>query len=175
MTTGPIPIVTSAWLVLALPASLLVWRMMSARRERDRQALAAGPTPDEAGMTEFPVRGIATRGGFLRGGYSQNSISPHFWIARDAVRIRILKEWRLPFVDLTQVDARKTIGGMALIFQIEAENRVFIVRFGDPALARSALSLVASSVPLTEEAAVLRDGHARAATRGLPRYTGRLG
>ena len=50
-----------------------------------------------------------------------------------------------------------------------------IVRFGDAALARSALSLVASSVPLTEDAAVLRDGHAGAATPGLPRYDGRLG
>ncbi|HEX7946252.1 MAG TPA: hypothetical protein VF495_16405 [Phenylobacterium sp.] len=175
MPTGPIPIVMGAWLAPVLLAGLLVWRMMSARRERDRQALAAAPTPDEAGITEFPVRGVATRGGFLGGNYSQNSLNPHFWVARDAVRIRILKEWRLPFVDLTQVDARKTMGGMALIFHIEAENRVFIVRFGDPALARAALSLVVSSVPFTEEAAVLRDGHARAATRGLPRYTGRLG
>ena len=173
MPAGPNMIAMGAW--LALPASLLVWRMMSARRERDRQALAAGPTSDETGMTEFPVRGVATRGGFLGGAYSQNSINPRFWISGDAVRIRILKAWRLPFVDLTQVDARKTLGGVALIFQVKAESRVFIVRFGDAALARSALSLVPPSVPLSEDAAVLRDGHARAATRGLPRYGGRLG
>ena len=175
MATAPIPILMSAWLLAALPAGLVVWRMMSARRARDRQALAVAPTADAAGLTEFPVRGVATRGGFLLNSYSQNSLNPRFWVARDGVRIRILKEWRLPFVDLTQVDARKTMGGMALIFRIATENRVFIVRFGDAALARSALSLVASSVPLTEDAAVLRDGHARAATPGLPRYDGRLG
>lgn len=174
MPTGPI-LIGLAQLVLALLAGLFIWRMMSARRERDRQALTAGLAPDEAGMTAFPVRGVATRGGFLGNSYSANSLNPRFWIAPDAVRLRILKEWRLPFADLTQVDARKTMGGMALIFRIAAENRVFIVRFGDAALARSALSLVASSVPLTEDAAILRDGHARAATHGLSRYDGRLG
>ncbi len=91
------------------------------------------------------------------------------------MRIRILKEWRLTFADLVQIDARNTIGGMALIFHVKAETRVFIARFGDAALAREVLLLVASSAPLTEEAATLRDGHARAATSGLPRYSGRLG
>lgn len=175
MITGPIPLAMGSWLLLALPAGLFVWRMMSARRARDEQALAAGPTSDADGTTAFPVRGIATRGGFLRNSYSSNSLNPNFWIGRDAVRLRISKEWRLPFADLKQIDARKTVGGMALIFEIAAENRVFIVRFGDEGLARAALSLVASSVPLTGDAAILRDGHARAATPGLARYDGRLG
>jgi hypothetical protein len=175
MPTSPMSMVMSAWLVLALPAGFFTWRMIAARRERDRQALATGPAPDEAGATEFPVRGISTRGGFLLGAYSKNSINPNFWVEADGLRIRILKTWRLAFSDLKQVDARKTMGGVALIFHSAAEHRVFIVRFGDAALARSALSRVAPSAPLTEDAAILRDGHAGAATRGLSRYDGPLG
>jgi hypothetical protein len=170
-----VTIVLGAWPIPALLTGLLLWRMMSARRERDRLALAAGPAQDDAGFTEFPVRGAFTRAGFLQGGYSKNSINPRFWVERDAVRIRILKAWHLPFADLKQIEARKTMTGMALIFRIEAGSRIFIVRFGEAGLARSALALVASSVPLTEEAAILRDGNARGATPGLPRYRGPLG
>jgi hypothetical protein len=174
MPASLISTVLSTGLVLPLLAGLLIWRMMSGRHERDRQAIAAGPAQDDAGVTEFPVRGIATRGGFLGGSYSKNGMNPRFWVERGAVRLRILKTWRLPFA-IKQIDARKTIGGTALIFHTEAANRIFIVRFGDAALARSALALIASPVPLTEEAAILRDGHPRAATRGLPRYGGPLG
>lgn len=124
---------------------------------------------------EFPVRGVAPRGGFLLSGVSKNSINPHFWIEADGLRMWILKTWRLAFGDLKQVDARKTMGGVALIFHSAAEHRVFIVRFADAALARSAFARVVSSAPLTEEAAILRDGDARGATRGLSRYDGPLG
>jgi hypothetical protein len=175
MPTSPISMLMNAWLVLALPAGLFTWRIIAARRERDRQALAAGPAPDDARATEFPVRGISTRGGFLMGGVSKNSINPNFRIEAGGLRMRILKTWRLPFGDLKQVDARTTIGGVALIFHSAAERRVFIVRFADAALARSALSRVTPSAPLTEDAAILRDGHAGGATRGLSRYDGPLG
>jgi hypothetical protein len=175
--SAPLIVVTvlGTWLMLALPIGLVIWRVMSARSERDRRALEVGPAPDGTGVTEFPVRGAYTRGGFLQGSSSKNSINPRFWVERDAVRIRILRTWQLPFADLKQIDARKTMTGMALVFQIEAGSRAFIVRFGDADLARSALSLIALSVPLTGAAALLRDGHERAATRGLQRYRGPLG
>jgi hypothetical protein len=143
-----------------------------ARRRRERQALAGGTTPDDAGVAEFAVRGTLTRAGFLQGGYSKNSISPRFWVEPGAIRVRILKTWRLPFGEITQIDARKTMTGVALVFLSETGNRAFIVRFGEAALARAALSLVAAAIPLTKEAAVLRDGHARAAAPGLRRYRG---
>lgn len=175
MPASPISMVMSTWLALALPAGLFTWRIIAARRGRDRPTLATGLAPDDAGATEFPVRGVSTRGGFLLSGVSKNSINPRFWIEADGLRMRILKTWRLAFGDLKQVDARKTMGGVALIFHSAAEHRVFIVRFADAALARSALARVAASAPLTEEAAILRDGHARGATRGLSRYDGPLG
>jgi hypothetical protein len=173
-TSSIVAIVLAGWLVAILLSGVLLWRMISARRVRDLRMLEMGPVTDEAGATEFPVHGATTRAGFLQGGYSKNSINPRFWVARDGVRIRILKMWHLPFADLTQIDVRKIMNGMALIFRIEAGNRAFVVRFGDARLARSALALVAPSVPLTEEAAILRDGDARAATPGLPRYRGPL-
>jgi hypothetical protein len=166
--------VLGAWAVLALGTLVFLRRMMAARRLRDRQALDAGAKPDDAGATEFPVRGACTRAGFLQGGYSKNGINPRFWVERDAVRIRILRSWRLLWPDIKQVDARKTMTGMALIFQIEAGRRAFVVRFGEEGLARSALSRIPASVPLTEDAAILRDGNARAATPGLQRYRGPL-
>jgi hypothetical protein len=170
-----ISLILAVWPLLALVTGLFLWRMMSARQARDRQALDAGPTPDQAGATEFPVRGTSTRAGFLQGGYSKNGISPRFWVERDAVRIRILRTWHLPFADLRQVDARRTMTGVALIFQIEAGNRAFVVRFGEVELARSALALLAATVPLTVEAATLRDGNAGAASSRWRRYRGPLG
>lgn len=165
-------LVFGVWLVLGLLGGLVVARLLAVRRGREAQALAAGAARDADGATELPVRGTYSRAGFLQGGYAKNSINPRFWVGRDGVRIRILKTWHLPFAELLQIDARKTMTGVALIFQVAAANRAFVVRFGDPQLARTALALVPPTVPLTEEAACLRDGDSRAATPGLRRYRG---
>lgn len=164
----------AAWSVIVLIAGAMLWRAMKKRQARDRAALDQGSTPDAAGVVEIPVRGVHTRAGFLQGAHSSNSINPRFWVERDAVRIRILRTWHLPFRDLLQVDAREPMSGMALVFQIAAGDRAFVVRFGHADLARAALARIAPSVPLTASAATLRDGDARAATATLKPYRGPL-
>lgn len=164
----------AAWLLIALIAGSMFWRVMKKRQARDQAALDQGSTPDAAGDVEFPVRGTHTRPGFLQGAHSSNSIHPRFWVERDAVRIKILSTWHLPFREILQIDARELMTGMALIFQVAAANRAFVVRFGHADLARDALARIARSVPVTREAATLRDGDARAATATLKPYRGPL-
>lgn len=163
-----------AGLVITLVTGLVLWRIMKRREARDRAALDEGSAPDAAGDVEFPIRGAHTRPGFLQGAHSSNSINPRFWVEREAVRIKILSTWHLPFHEILQIDAREPMTGMALIFQIAAGHRAFVVRFGHAQLAREALARIARSVPLTTAAATLRDGDAHAATPNLKPYLGPL-
>jgi hypothetical protein len=156
----------SQLVVLAIVVAL-AWRMIAAKRRREQAFDAA---PDDAGAGEIPVRGTSSRGGFMAG-KSRNSVNPGFAIGPVGVRIKVLRSTLLPMATIRQVDARNTLtGGTALIFQID--GRVYVARFGDTGLARQALALMPPGVPLTEAAATVRDGHARAATRGLKRYHG---
>ena len=164
-----LPFTVCAFLGTVVVAGLVLWRLFNGQREREQ---AFTDMPDAEGMIAIPVRGTASRGGFMAG-HSGNSINPGFAVGKTGLRIKVLRNTNLPFGTISQVDAGGLMtGGTALIFEVP--GRVYIARFGDPGLARQALALMPPGVPLTEEAATVRDGHAGAATKGLKRYRGPL-
>ena len=165
----PLPFTIAACVVTLIVSGLLTWRIFAGKRGREQ---AFRGNPDAQGTVAIPVRGTASRGG-LMAGHSANSINPSFAVTGQGLRIKVLTTTDLPFATISHVDARKTMtGGTALVFHVP--GRVYIVRFGDPGLARQALALMPPAVPLAEAAAIARDGHAGAATKGLKRYHGPL-
>ena len=164
-----LPVATA---LLILAAAVLTLRKLSARRVAARAAfMASAPV---GGIMDVPVRSTYSRSGGLLGGKAYNSLGPELSIAGDGIYYRVLRRGMLPYSDIEQVDLRKTLFGLVLIFTSKSGWRILAADVGDIAVAQRVLAALPRRIPLTEDAATARDGNAAAATPGLRRYRGPL-
>jgi hypothetical protein len=155
-------------LVFAAVGIVLLWR---------RNALATPSAPLEIaadGTIAVPVRGLYLRRAGMFGGDSNNSINPRFAIGPEGIRYRVFRQGRLPFSTIDHVEVRKWFGSVHLLFLNSSGPRLLSVNVGGRDTARQVLIALPSSVPLTPEAAMIRDGTADAGTTGLRLYRGRF-
>ena len=157
--------------LLPLPAVALVLRAMRTRNAR--QDAAFDPLPGSDGTMPVPVRALYSHGGGLMGGTSRNSMRPSLAIVPGGLRYRVFRETIWPFAEIAQVDLRRAMfGGVRLLFLGPGNRRVLAAEVGNEAIARAVLAALPRGLALSADAAPLRDGHAGAATTGLPRYRG---
>lgn len=171
---GAVLLIIIVQLVMFALAGLIMWRVLASHRAREAAVLANGPQSDATGAAVFPVRGIKYRSGVLMNKYSHNSVNPAFALTAEGVRVRIFRTVMLPYREMDGIDARRTITGIALIFMAEGRRRVLVARFGDAAIAARVLVSIPPSAPLTEAAALARDGTTTGAAVGLGGYRGRI-
>lgn len=159
---------TLAWLML-LPVAGTVYVLRRLRRNQDE--VPAGAAPDGTGE-RIAVRGLYRRNGMF-GGESKNSINPMFAIGADALHFRIFRAASWPFAEIGQVDVRKGMFGDAhVLFLAPGNAKLLAVTVADIGAAKAMLGKLPRAVPLSEDAAMVRDGSAAAATPGLRRYSG---
>lgn len=105
-------------------------------------------------------------------GMARNSIWPSLLITPTGIQFRVLIEKNWSFSEISQVDVRKTrFGGVRLVFA-GGGRRIFTAKVRDLTAARTALAALPHNLPLSVNAAIIRDGTDTAATPGLPRYRG---
>ncbi|WP_066807565.1 hypothetical protein [Sphingomonas asaccharolytica] len=157
---------------------LLVFAAVGIALLRRRNALRAMPSrPLEAaadGMIAVPIRGLYLRRAGLFEGGSNNSVNPRFASGPEGIRYRVFREGRLPFSAIDHVEVRERFGSVHLLFLNSFGPRLLSVNVGDRDSAKQVLNALPRSVPLTPEAAVIRDDVAGAGTTGLHLYHGRF-
>jgi hypothetical protein len=162
----------------SLILSLLVFAAVGVVLLRRRNAQRTMPTvPLEIaadGTIAVPVRGLYLRRAGIFGGDSNNSVNPRFAIGPDGIGYRVFRRGRLPFAAIEHVEVRKRFGSVHLLFLNSSGPRLLSVNVGDRDTARQVLDALPRSVPLTPEAAMIRDGAAGAGTTGLRPYHGRF-
>ncbi len=144
---------------------MIVVTVLSLRRIADRRSALDGGT-SEAGAVDLrgsgeafnvPVRGLRYRRGF--GTMSKNTMFPRLAIAGDGLRFRIFRETHLPFAEIDRVELRSTLfGGCRLFVHSGGERRLLIVSVGNTAIANAFLAALPIAIPLSPEAADLRQG-----------------
>ncbi len=125
--------------------------------------------------TAVPVQALysATTWFLFFGMSSRNSIAPRLRVGESGIHYRIVGEASWPFAEMEQVDVRKPwFGGPRVLFLGNRNRRVLAAAVADFEIARRLIAALPASVPLSREAATLRDGNADAATPGLRRYGG---
>ncbi len=153
--------------LLSIAAAIYIIRLL--RRRQDN--IPEGTAPDGTGE-RIAVRGLYRRSGIF-GGEAHNSINPVFAIGEDALHFRIFRATSWPFSEIGQVDLRKgVIGDVRILFLTPGNGRMLAVAVADMDAARALLGKLPRSLPISIDAATLRDGSAEAATPGLRRYTG---
>jgi hypothetical protein len=157
---------------------LLVFAAVGVVLLRRRKALRAMPiVPLEIatdGTIAVPVRGLYLRRAGIFGGESNNSINPRFAIGPDGIFYRVFRRGRLPFAAIDHVEVRERFGSVHLLFLNSSGPRLLSANVGDRDSAKQVLNALPRSVPLTPEAALIRDGAASAGTTGLRLYHGRF-
>jgi hypothetical protein len=157
---------------------LLVFAAVGIVQLRRRNALRAtqsaplGITAD--GTIAVSVRGLYLRRAGIFGGDANNSVNPRFTIGPDGIGYRVFRQSRLSFAAIDHVEVRRRLGSVHLLFLNSSDPRLLSVNVGDRDTARQVLIALPSSVPLTPEAAIIRDGTADAGTIGLSLYNGRF-
>jgi hypothetical protein len=126
------------------------------------------------GAVTVPVHGLYLRRAGLFGGVSHNNLNPRFAIAPDGIRFRVFRESVLPFSHIDHVELRDRFGLTYLLFVNGAGPRLLSVSVGNRHNAKQVLDALPRAVPLTAEAATLRDGTAAKGTPGLRLYGGRF-
>lgn len=164
-----LPVATT---LLILAAAIWTLRRLSARHAAARAAfMASAPV---GGTMDVPVRWTYSRGGGLMGGKAKNNFGPELSIAGDGIHHRVLRRGVLPYGDIEHVDLRKTLLGMVLIFKSGGGRHILAADVGDLAVAQRVLAALPRQIPLTNDAAIARDGNSAAATPGLRPYSGPL-
>lgn len=157
---------------------LLVFAAVGIVLLRRRNALRAMPSaPLDAaadGTIAVPIRGLYLRRAGMFGGDSNNSVNPRFVIEPGDICYRVFREGRLPFSAIDHVEVRERFGSVHLLFLNSADPRLLSVNVGDRGTAKQVLNALPRTVPLTPEAAMIRDGAAGAGTTGLRLYHGRF-
>jgi hypothetical protein len=142
---------------------------------RRRNALPSAPLEIAAdGTIAVPVRGLYLRRAGIFGGDANNSVNPRFSIGPDGIGYRVFRQSRLSFAAIDHVEVRQRLGSVHLLFLNSSDPRLLSVNVGDRDTARQVLIALPSSVPLTPEAAMIRDGAAGAGATGLRLYRGRF-
>ena len=126
------------------------------------------------GTIAVPIRGLYLRHSGIFGGDSNNSVNPCFAIGPEGIGYRVFRRGRLPFSAIEHVEVRERFGSVHLLFLNSSGPRLLSVNVGDRDGARQVLNALPRSVPLTPEAAMIRDGAAGAGTTGLRLYHGRF-
>lgn len=157
---------------------LLVFAAVGIVLLRRRNAVRAMPSaPLEAaadGTIAVPIRGLYLRHSGMFGGDSNNSVNPRFAIGPEGIGYRAFRRGRLPFAAIEHVEVRERFGSVHLLFLNSSGPRLLSVNVGDRDTARQVFNALPRSVPLTPEAAMIRDGAAGAGTPGLRLYHGRF-
>jgi hypothetical protein len=157
---------------------LLVFAAVGIVLLRRRNAPGARPSAPLGIMADgtiaVPVRGLYLRRAGIFGGDANNSVNPRFTIGADCIGYRVFRQSRLPFAAIDHVEVRQRFGSVHLLFLNSSDPRLLSVNVGDRDTARQVLIALPSSVPLTPEAAMIRDGTADAGTTGLRLYRGRF-
>jgi hypothetical protein len=157
---------------------LLVFAAVGIVQLRRRNALRAtqsaplGITAD--GTIAVSVRGLYLRRAGIFGGDANNSVNPRFTIGPDGIGYRVFRQSRLSFAAIDHVEVRRRLGSVHLLFLNSSDPRLLSVNVGDRDTARQVFNALPRSVPLTPEAAMIRDGAAGAGTPGLRLYHGRF-
>ncbi len=162
-----LPLVVFAVIVL-----LAVW-LLVVRRNRGAPGGGAVVLPKAAdGSIRVPVRSLFTSGGVF-GAKRWNSLSPMLTILPDRLRFRVFRDSDLPFAHIEQIEVRRGLfGGAYLVALGEGGSSVLAIGLADAAVAKAVLAQLPRTIPLTSDAAMLRDGRPDAATPGLRRYRG---
>lgn len=168
--------ITAQCFTVLLPALALatVGIVLLRRRNALREMACAPPEITADGTTAVPVRGLYLRRAGIFGGDSNNSLNPRLVIGPQGIRYRVFREGRLAFSAIDHVEVRERFGSVHLLFLNGSGPRLLSADVGDHDTARRVLNALPSSVPLTPEAAVIRDGATGAGTTGLRLYHGRF-
>jgi hypothetical protein len=157
---------------------LLVFAAVGIVLLRRRNALRTMPSvPLEIaadGTIAVPIRGLYLRRAGIFGGDSNNSVNPRFAIGPEGIGYRVFRQDRLPFSAIDHVEVRERFGSVHLLFLNSSGPRLLSVNVGDPDSAKQVLNALPRTVPLTPEAAMMRDGAPGAGTTGLRLYHGRF-
>lgn len=157
---------------------LLVFAAVGIVLLRRRNALRAMPiVPLEIaadGAIPVPIRGLYLRRAGIFGGESNNSVNPRFAIEPEGICYRLFRQGQLPFSAIDHVEIRERFGSVHLLFLNSSGPRLLSANVGDRDTAKRVLNALPSSMALTPEAALLRDGAAGAGTTGLRLYHGRF-
>ncbi|CAN5477464.1 hypothetical protein BH10PSE17_BH10PSE17_02830 [soil metagenome] len=151
-----------------------IFRMRQQRRTEP--VIRVGTSDADAFIV--PVLSTAThRGGFLWRVRATSASRPSLLIAPEGLRYRVLAEGSWPYDEIEQVDVRMTFfgKGVRILFLGNDNHRLLSAVVSGPEVARQALAALPTTLPLSSEAAVMRDGTAAAATPGLRRYRGPVG
>ncbi|CAN5328179.1 hypothetical protein BH09PSE6_BH09PSE6_10890 [soil metagenome] len=162
-------------------SALCTWLALRPRLKLRQQAQAA-PVAVEPDFADPQVRRIqvsstfSLTSGFLWRKMSSSWTQPMLALAPEGLRYRTLLEGTWPYAEIEQVDVRRTLfgGEMRILFLGNGNRRVLAATLGGPDAARQVLKALPASLPLSVDAAILRDGTAAAATPGLRRYRGQL-
>lgn len=168
--------VTAQSFTILLPVLVLVAAgIVLLRRRKTLQAISSAPLEIAAdGAIAVPIRGLYLRRARMFGGDSNNSVNPLFAIEPEGICYRVFREGRLPFSAIDHVEVRERFGSVHLLFLNSADPRLLSVNIGDRGTAKQVLNALPRTVPLTPEAAMIRDGEAGAGTTGLRLYHGRF-
>ena len=164
----------SVTILLPLLVFAAVGIVLLRRRNAPRATPSAplGITAD--GTIAVSVRGLYLRRAGIFGGDANNSVNPRFTIGPDGIGYRVFRQSQLSFAAIDHVEVRQRLGSVHLLFLNSSDPRLVSVNVGDRDAARQVLIALPSSVPLTPEAAMIRDGVVGAGTTGLRLYHGRF-
>lgn len=159
-------------IVLALLVLAVVGVVLLRRRIGQRAMSSAALEIAADGTITVPVRGLYLRRIGIFGGDAKNSINPRFAIGSEGIRYRVFRQGQISFAAIGHVEVRERFGSVHLLFLNSAGPRLLSVNVGDRDSANQVLNALPRTVPLTPEAAMIRDGAAGAGTTGLRLYHG---
>jgi hypothetical protein len=147
------PVAIPLTLVL-LVAIAIIWMKNQSRIKAPIAARRVEFTRTSDGVLTVPVRGLESRGRFSR---TKNGMRPTLQIVPGGLRYKIFRETEIPFNAIGQVDAQKGPFGGGQLFVHTNDNELSIT-VSDLGIAKAFLAALPPSVPLSREAALLRDG-----------------
>lgn len=155
-------------LLMFAAVGVLLLRRRTAQQARSATALEIAAD----GTIAVPVRGLYLRRIGIFGGDSKNSVNPRFAIGPEGIRYRVFRQGQLPFSIIDHVEVRERFGSVHLLFLNSSGPRLLSVNVGDRDTAKQVLNALPRTVPLTPEAAMIRDGATGTGTTGLRLYHG---
>lgn len=137
-----------------------------------RRLVLAQPEATSEGLA-IPARAVFCTGGLL-GVHRRNSIAPRVVIALDGIHFTAMGRQRWNWDAIAHVEARQARSGWKLLFVGSQRGSVLAIDIpGEPATL-AALRALPERLPLTPQAALLRDGSSTRGAEGLRPFSGRL-
>jgi hypothetical protein len=150
-----------SWVELAFGAMVIIaqglsfWFMYWLFKKLRKPKSAAPAYALDTGLDGKAIPVLATFTGLRRvpwGAVASNSLNPMFRLDGQQLFYRVFRQKQRMFHDILLVDTRSAYGTFNLIFEFTDSPFTFIVNLGSASRVAYVLSLLPSSVPLSERA-----------------------